>query len=286
MKETRIFKQTDTCTLSADVYYQGVNSPVIIYIHGGALIFGSRTWMPVEQIEFFTRHGFSLVNVDYRLAPETEFHQIIEDVKDAIHWVKTKAIEWYEFDIDNIAVMGSSAGGYLSLLSGTMEITPKAIVSLYGYGHILGDWLSRPSTFYCKRPQIDRIKALKSLDNKEVTNGDWKRFEFYLYCRQHGVWIEEVTKLDRNLERNKLVEYNPIDHVTKEFPPTLFLHGNQDNDVPYEQSVMMYEQLMKQGVSTKLITVEGADHVFDQNFNDPRVQDAYQSIIDFLRDHL
>ena len=32
---------------------------------------------------------------------------------------------------------------------------------------------------------------------------------------------------------------------------------------------------MKQGVSSELITVEGADHVFDQNYNDPRVQDAY-----------
>jgi len=84
MKETRVYKQANNCSISADIYYQGADSPVIIYIHGGALIFGTRTWLPLEQIEYFTSSGFSIVNIDYRLAPETEFEFIIEDIKDAI----------------------------------------------------------------------------------------------------------------------------------------------------------------------------------------------------------
>lgn len=107
MKETRIYKQVNNCSIYADIYYQGANSPIILYIHGGALIFGSRDWLPSEQIDFFTRSGFSVVNIDYRLAPETEFECIIEDIKDAMDWVRTKATEWYDFDIENMAVMGS-----------------------------------------------------------------------------------------------------------------------------------------------------------------------------------
>lgn len=105
---------------------------MILYIHGGALIFGARSWLSSDQIIYFRQAGFSIVNIDYRLAPETGFEEIIQDIRDAITWIRTKAIEWYDFDVSNIAVMGSSVGGYLGLLIGTMDIRPQVIVSLYG----------------------------------------------------------------------------------------------------------------------------------------------------------
>lgn len=282
MKDTRVYKQTDHCSISADIYDQGPGSPVIIYIHGGALIFGTRTWLSLEQIEYFTRSGFSIVNIDYRLAPETDFVSIIEDIRDAVEWVRTMAVKWYDFDVHKMAVMGSSAGGFLSLLTGTMEIKPNAIVSLYGYGDILGDWFAQPSEYYCKRPIVSRTKALESVGDKEVTNGVWERFDFYLYCRQQGVWVQEVTGLDRNNDSDELKKYNPIDNISEDYPPTLLLHGDRDTDVPYEQSVLMHEKLNEKGIYSKLITIEGADHVFDQHFNDPMVQNAFKEIVDFL----
>ncbi|MFU1796208.1 alpha/beta hydrolase fold domain-containing protein [Paenibacillus azoreducens] len=282
MKDTRVYKQTDHCSISADIYDQGPGSPVIIYIHGGALIFGTRTWLSLEQIEYFTRSGFSIVNIDYRLAPETDFVSIIEDIRDAVEWVRTMAVKWYDFDVHKMAIMGSSAGGFLSLLTGTMEIKPNAIVSLYGYGDILGDWFAQPSEYYCKRPIVSRTKALESVGDKEVTNGVWERFDFYLYCRQQGVWVQEVTGLDRNNDSDELIKYNPIDNISEDYPPTLLLHGDRDTDVPYEQSVLMHEKLKEKGIYSKLITIEGADHVFDQHFNDPMVQNAFKEIVDFL----
>lgn len=286
MKETRIYKQTENCSISADIYYQGTRSPVIIYIHSGALIFGTREWLPVEQIEYLTNRGFSLVNIDYRLAPETSFEFIIEDIRDAINWVRTEATEWYDYDVDKIAVMGGSAGGYLSLLTGTMDYKPNAIVSFYGYGNILGDWYTHPSEYYCKKPIIDRISAINRIGNVEITDGKWDRFDYYVYCRQQGRWIQEVTKMDPKLDKEKIKKYNPIDNITKEYPPTLFLHGNQDTDVPYEQSIIMHNKLKDMGIYTKLITIDGADHVFDHNFTDQQVQFAYIELIDFLKVHL
>lgn len=159
----------------------------------------------------------------------------------AINWVRTKAIEWYDFDVSNIAVMGSSAGG--SLLIGTMDIRPKVIVSFYGYGDILGEWLSKPSEYYCQKPIIDKETASQYVRDSEVTNGQWERFNYYLYCRQHGVWLKEVTGIINEHEHNKLIQYNPINNITVEFPLTIFLHGDQDTDVPYEQSVLMHKKL-------------------------------------------
>jgi len=63
MKETRIYKQINNCSISADIYYTGSNSPIIMYIHSGALIFGTRDWLPMEQIKYFTKERFSLVNI-------------------------------------------------------------------------------------------------------------------------------------------------------------------------------------------------------------------------------
>jgi Esterase/lipase len=286
MKETRVYKKTESCSIHADIYYQGPGTPVILYIHSGALIFGTREWLPAEQIAYFTNRGFSLVNIDYRLAPETKFESIIEDIRDAMNWVRTDAAHWYDFDIDRIAVMGGSAGGYLGLLTGTMNDKPNAIISFYGYGDILGEWYTQPSTYYCKKLLIDRAHAIQRIGSVELTSGTWDRFDYYVYCRQQGRWVQEVTKLDPLVDKVTLQQYNPIDHITEDYPPTLFLHGNQDTDVPYEQSIIMYDKLKQMGIPTGLITIDEADHVFDHNFEDDQVQLAFQQVVDFLRAHL
>lgn len=59
------------------------------------------------------------MNIDYRLAPETTLEFIVDDIKDAIRWVRTTANQLFDFDTSRIALIGSSAGAYLSLLIGT-----------------------------------------------------------------------------------------------------------------------------------------------------------------------
>ncbi|WP_410769494.1 alpha/beta hydrolase fold domain-containing protein [Fontibacillus sp. BL9] len=286
ISETKVYKRTEQSSIYADIYYHGSQTPVIIYIHSGALIFGTRKWLPIEQVEIFKNAGFSIISIDYRLAPETNFQLIIEDVEDALNWVRSTASKMYDFNTDKIALIGSSAGAYLSLVSGTMEYRPNAIVSFYGYGDILGKWYSEPSEFYCKRPIVNLVEAEKYLSDSEVSEGSWERFNYYLWCRQHGTWVEKVTGFDRDIDSELLRKYNPIDNISKYFPPTLFLHGDKDTDVPYEQSLIMYEELRKVGIETDLITVNGADHVFDQNINDVQVRIAFEKTVGFLKKHL
>ena len=286
ISETKVYKKTMQSSIYADIYYHGSFTPVILYIHSGALIFGTRKWLPIEQVEVYKNAGFSVISIDYRLAPETKFELIIEDIEDAINWVRTTASKLYDFNTDKIALIGCSAGAFLSLLSGTMEYRPNAIVSFYGYGDILGKWYSEPSEFYCKKPIVKLVEAEQSLSDSEVTEGSWERFSYYLWCRQQGTWVETVTGLDRDIDSELLRRYNPIDNISKEFPPTLFLHGDKDTDVPYEQSLMMYEALRKVGIQTDLVTVNGTDHVFDQKNNDPQVKSAFEKTVGFLKKHL
>lgn len=61
-----------------------------MWIHGGALIFGSRATIPADENDLFLRAGYITVSIDYRLAPETKLPAILEDVEDAYRWVREK----------------------------------------------------------------------------------------------------------------------------------------------------------------------------------------------------
>jgi acetyl esterase/lipase len=46
--------------------------PVLLWIHGGALIFGDRGMLPADQRGRYLRAGLAVASIDYRLAPETK----------------------------------------------------------------------------------------------------------------------------------------------------------------------------------------------------------------------
>jgi len=77
----------------------------------------------------------------------------------------------------------------------------------------------------------------------------------------------------------------PVENVTAEYSPTLLIHGENDTDVPYEQSVMMADALKKHGVEHELIGIPGAEHGLPGG--DPKlVNDAYEAAIEFVVRHL
>jgi dipeptidyl aminopeptidase/acylaminoacyl peptidase len=66
----------------------------------------------------------------------------------------------------------------------------------------------------------------------------------------------------------------------------LLLHGDKDTDVPYEQSVVMAEQLSRAGVEHELITIRDGSHGFDRKLDDPPVAQAFDRVLAFLQRHL
>lgn len=79
--QTRTYKTTADLELQLDIYGADTTDnspkPVIVWIHGGALIMGSRKWIVPEQLQGYTNAGFVLVSIDYRLAPETKLPAIV-----------------------------------------------------------------------------------------------------------------------------------------------------------------------------------------------------------------
>jgi len=289
-KKTYTYKIAENCEIKADVYgiSQDKISPAILFIHGDALIVGQRKHISPHQLEMYTNAGYTLISIDYRLAPETKLKYIIEDIRDAYTWVRQS--DFLRIDPNRIAVIGHSAGGYLTLMSGFInDPPPKALVSFYGYGDIVGDWYSRPDPFYCQQPLVPKETALASVGETDISElpDSNNRGAFYLYCRQNGLWPKLVSGHDPDMENSAFDPFCPIRNVTKEYPPTLLLHGDKDTDVPYEQSVIMAQELKRFGVEHELITIPGGGHGFDgAGVSGPLVADALKRVMSFLKKHI
>lgn len=86
--------------------------PVIVSVHGGGYVYGSK-----EVYQYYAanlaENGFAVVNFNYRLAPEKKFPAQLEDINSVLCWIAAHGEE-YGFDLNNVFVVGDSAGAQLA----------------------------------------------------------------------------------------------------------------------------------------------------------------------------
>jgi len=264
--------------LQADVYdFPGRSKqPVIVFIHGGALMMGNRglSTNSGSLLHTLVTAGYAVVSIDYRLAPQVKLPAIIEDVQDACKWVREKGPELFRINPDELFVMGQSAGGYLTLMTGfRIHPRPRALVSFWGYGDIAGAWYSRQDPFYLQQP-------LASKEEAEQAGGA----RLYLYCRQQGLWPKVLTGHDPDADPRAFDPFCPLRNVSKEYPPTLLIHGDRDTDVPYEQSVLMAKELSRHDVAHNFITLTNGGHGISRR-DAALAARTYEQVVRFLDKH-
>ena len=287
--KTFIYKRAQGCSIRADVYRPpgAVGQlPTVVYIHGGALIAGSRQEVGLQHLDRYQAAGYAVVAFDYRLAPQAKAPAILEDVDDAFRWIHRRQAD-LGVDATRLAVVGHSAGGYLTLAAGARVLPrPRALVSFYGYGDLAAQWYAKPDPFYCSQPLVSAEAAAKAAGVKLVSHPQGDRWPFYLYCRQNGLWPKEVAGLDPFTQRDELLKYCPQYSIPADYPPTLLLHGDADTDVPYRQSVDMAAALSHAGIEHELVTIHGGSHGFDCDKSSPVRTQSLDKVIAFLGRHL
>ena len=74
-------------------------------------------------------------------------------------------------------------------------------------------------------------------------------------------------------------------NVSKNYPPTLMIHGTKDTDVPHEQSLIMAREFKKHGVPHRLISVKGGEHSLGGGKPED-IRAAHAAVLPFLNKYM
>ncbi len=244
----------------------------VIYLHGSAWCLLDKDAGTRPFFQHLCAQGHFVMDVAYRLMPETDMVGMVGDVKRAVAWLKAHADE-YGIDPERIVLAGGSAGGHLSLLTGytphLLALTPedvrgidlsvRAVISYYGptdlrlfyeyndWGNMIAgadDLLKRTS----QNPFLQRLLP----GGNEPDRMNFKDGTAALKHLFPGA-PDEVP------EWFALV--SPIEHVRSDCPATLLLYAGGDFGVPPADALA--EKLRAAGVPVVNVLFPRAEHAFD-----------------------
>jgi len=218
--------------------------PLIIWVHGGAWLAGSKDRCPARR---FVEQGYVVASINYRLSQHATFPAQIQDCKAAVRWLRANAGK-YGIDPKRFGVWGASAGGHLVALLGT-----AGDVNDFDVGENLD--------------VSSRVQAVCDFFGPT----DFVRMSDYPSTMDHDAADSPESKLVGGAvqeNKEKVQRANPITYVTKDDPPFLIVHGDKDPLVPHNQSELLLAALKQATVEVKLYTVRDGGH---GGFQDPNV---------------
>jgi acetyl esterase/lipase len=234
------FARAGDQTLKLDLHLPRgkAKSPLIVWVHGGAWRSGSKSGMPLGPL---VEENYPIVSADYRLSTEAKFPAQIHDIKAAIRFARANSTKW-NVSAERIIIAGDSAGAHLAALVGVsnghaelegavgndraQSSDVQGIISFYGAANlttILGQ--STPHGLSV------RVPALELLLGDLPTNAP------------------ALTRLA-----------SPVFHVDSHDPPLLLLHGDQDPQMPINQSHELHAAYQKAKAPVQFEVVHGGAH--------------------------
>jgi acetyl esterase len=244
--EVHVYKRVDGRELRLYVFkpndwVASDQRPAIVFFHGGGWTGGSPVAF-VRQSEYLATRGMVAVSVEYRLLekekPEAPFI-CMQDAKSAMRWVRSHATE-LGIDSTRIAAGGGSAGGHLSAFVGLVP----------GYDEPSDDLKisPKPAALVLFNPFVGYKRDAMPDSGIVATRFGAKAHEF--------------------------LASTPANHVSKDAPPTIILHGADDTTVPLTQVKSFADDLKKAGARCDLVVYPGQAHSF---FN--RGKSYYETVI-------
>lgn len=237
--------------------------PAIIHVHGGGWCMGDHN-ADLTQEFGLNGQGFATGSITYRLSQEAPYPAQIHDCKAAIRFLRANAAK-YGIDPERIGVWGGSAGGHLVALLGTTA----------GISLLEGD---SGNLEYSSRVQAV-CDMFGPTDFSEVALKEYTSEVMGMVTALFGGPVEEHRGLARMA--------SPVEFVSKDDPPMLILHGDQDTLVPMSQSEAMYKALKRVGADVTLVKVKNTGHGFiDYPVSEPTYKEIKKMVLDFFCKHL
>lgn len=250
--------------LLLDVYYpQDPNGYGVIHISGSgwarplgldAPMLNHQAHVQLEAAALVAA-GYTVFSVNHRATPRFTYPAAVEDVQRAVRFIRYHA-DKYHINADRIGAVGGSSGGQLVSMLGVLD----------------GNGLDDNSPINQVSAKVQCVVARAAPTN--LMHGAAAPFL--------GISHNDDPK---STESRIAWEASPINYLTADDPPFLFLHGVLDEAVPIAMADEMHAALLKLNIPSKLIRLEGAGHGpdFPGAINPP---DLDQARVDWLNQHL
>ena len=270
----------------------------IVFFHGSGWHFLDKDFGTRPFFRHLAAQGHVIMDVAYRMCPETDFTGIIGDAKRAIAWMKANASR-FGVDPGKIVVMGASAGGHMSLLSAYapcdermipqgvqgIDLSVKAVVAYYGPSdmRLYHQHAGRTMGFIQddlppKAPGL--LDLLMGKIRDKLVKGNW-------YPITHRQMMKNLLggQPDEVPEAYDLA--SPVNYVSPQSPPTLLFHGEHDQIVPVKATRLLYKKLLENNVPVIYVEFPQTEHAFDVAFqgispSSPAAQAALYDVERFL----
>ena len=208
--------------LKLDAYLPKSSRPLsaVIIAHGGGWEAGDKVTYVTPLFEPLAKAGFAWFSIDYRLTPQVRNEDQLEDVREAIRFVRANAGK-FNVDPNRVAILGESASGQLVAQLATEKIEGiAAVVSFYG----VYDFLPMATNF---APRSIPVRLFGVAELNEQSREVMKRF-------------------------------SPLYQVKAGMPPLLLIQGTADR--LHAQAVAFQKELDRVGAIYDAIDVADAPH--------------------------
>lgn len=249
-----IFSTVDQQELQLDLYRPKKASgtlPVVVWVHGGGWKNGSKDRCPAVWL---AAHGFAVASIDYRLTHQAQWPAQIDDCRAAVRWLRENA-KTFNLNPDRIGAWGSSAGGHLVALLGTLD--PPDSEETSSRVQAVCDWFG-PTDLLTMPPNT--ISETRTEADIAQSNG----------AKLLGATVRDVPALAK--------QASAFYQVSEDDPPFLIMHGEKDPGVPLSQSQHLHENLLIAGAQSELKVIANAGHG-GKEFQAP---EAKQLVLDFF----
>jgi acetyl esterase len=233
--EGLVYGTADGQPLTMDYYAPSGSGPhpIAIIIHGGGYIGGtSKNGSEAYYADFLAPAGYAVFAINYRLAPKYPYPYMVYDVERAIRFLRHNAKQW-DADPRSIALVGGSAGGFLSNMVGL---------------------LNAPGDPHAADPVVRESASVQAV----VTLFAQSSFATVPLNANVHAWLDPLIK--EKGEAEALREASPITYVTREAPPFLQILGDKDEYIPFSEATNLDAALRHVGVSSTVIRIPGGMH--------------------------
>lgn len=245
------YAMVDGHDLKLDLYLPAEvsNPPLLVWVHGGAWRRGSKDAVLTTA---FVADGYAMASVDFRLSGDAMFPAQIHDIKAALRFLRGEA-RTYGYDAGRIGLLGASSGGHLVALVGVTN-GHEALEGL------VGSYLDESSDVQAVVSYFGASNLTTILQQSTPHGLNVRRPALDLLLGGQPDEVVEIARLA-----------SPVFHVDAADPPLLMLHGDQDPQMPINQSHELHHAYKQHGLDARFEVVHGAAHGGEEFIDDPRI---------------